>query len=667
MASVSIYKFLAVVYDTMLREKIKTRVSFIGGPSRIINISFNAKKEAAYTLIEGKKKDRFRIVLGGGLVKKIANLPDRVFKRSEIEPCAEDIFKSFYALLNHELGHDLYTDMVSTEISLYPKEKYRGFMHTMFNVLEDVVIEECMVELYNIKFPYDVNPRVYFDYMIERMFEPQLDEYTDDGTQAGFINYILIKLRCGGRKPKNSCPIYDKYKKDLNPLMLDVLTEENGTQRVHKTVVLCEWIIDNIKEFSWEMPEPEEIISGKGAGSGVGVPMPAPGGGMSPSKGGRLIKGDEEEDESPSGKLGGDGDPEGKPDEESEGEDESETKDDESEDEEPEEDDEEEEEDEKEDEEEEETYEDDEEKVEKDIDEDVFSTVFNDDYHDGDDHMWSYAKEDFEIKDSSVTSKIDEIIENNIHAIREVSDFLTLFKGRIKPMRTEGMRSGRLSARRAISNELRGGCDTKIFQRKLARGRDADAVLSLLCDLSGSMDGEKSEVCAQACVILAQACEWSGIPFEVNAFVKTFDGRAGISYTIVEKEFTDTFESAKPYLGINSSELLRCFTVHNDVPTFAGNSEEVNLYYIWQKYKKVKHKTKLMFVLCDGATTGSKNNLRETVAKMESEDNIIVIGIGIVNTDVEDSYRHCKVFRTIKDVEEGLASYLIDTVTEYAM
>jgi len=628
--AISAKKFLSSFYSQAVREKIKLKIALVGGPSRKIGLTFDVSSDNAYTTIGGKSKDKLLIHIGGGLVKRLACLPDDFTKKETIKLLIPDIFKAFYGLVYHELGHDVYTDMKSTEISEYPKVEYRGFMHNMFNILEDVVIEFCMAVLFKKEFAYDVNPKVYFDFIIERMFKPQGATYEDDKTQVGFMNYLLLFLRIGEKNIKNNCAIFDKYRKDLTPLLNDVLCEPNGTKRVHNTVVLCEWIIENIKEFDWTMPEPPEYekVSGKTASS------PIPGAKEGFPVIGRTEGADSTEEE---------GSDEKEPEEEEE----------EPKEEEPEK-------------EEEEDDEEEEAKVEKEIDEDIYDEVFNDFLHDYDEHEWVDAKEEYEVKKPEVIDQIDEIINENSGMIREVSDYLTLFKGRIKPMRTEGMTSGRLAVRRAIRDEINGGCSTRLFQRKLARGKDADLTIMLVTDNSGSMSGLKSEICSKACIILSQACEWSHIPFEVNAFTKTSDSWDGISFTITEKGMNDTLETCKPFLAINSSEMIGSLRSDRRIPTFAGNSEEVNLYYIWQRFKKVKHKTKLMFVLCDGATTGSRDSLRKVVNGMESEDNIIVIGIGILDSCVLNIYNNAKVFRTMEELDNDLAPYLIDTLSKYA-
>ena len=73
-----------------------------------------------------------------------------------------------------------------------------------------------------------------------------------------------------------------------------------------------------------------------------------------------------------------------------------------------------------------------------------------------------------------------------------------------------------------------------------------------------------------------------------------------------------------------------------------------------------------MFVLCDGGTTGSRDSLRTVVQKMQEESGIIVIGIGILDTSVVGIYDNVKVFHTMKELEDELGPYLIDTLSQYA-
>ena len=231
--------------------------------------------------------------------------------------------------------------------------------------------------------------------------------------------------------------------------------------------------------------------------------------------------------------------------------------------------------------------------------------------------------------------------------------------------RTPGFTSGSLNIPQAMQDEARDGCETKLFTRNVVRGQMVDLAVSLVCDNSGSMTGRKSTLASIAALALAQACEWSKIPFECSCFTKTCDSSSGTSITIIEKEIDEPFEKMKPYFGINDDDLIYYLRSERRIPTFCGNSEEVNLFHIWKKFRKVPHKTKLMFVFCDGATTGSRDSLKTVIKRME-QDNIFVIGIGLMAPEVQTIYPHHRVFNSYDEMQRELSPYLVKTLSEFA-
>ena len=78
-------KFLSALYASAIRDKIKTRIALVSGPSLTINLTFNVRADGAWISLDGRKKDRLRIYIGGQMVKKAANLPDQ-FTNKETLP-----------------------------------------------------------------------------------------------------------------------------------------------------------------------------------------------------------------------------------------------------------------------------------------------------------------------------------------------------------------------------------------------------------------------------------------------------------------------------------------------------------------------------------------------------------------------------------------------------
>ncbi len=651
--SVKANSFVSVVYQngkapkdlSAIRDWIRTTAE-LTCPDKHISVSLNPKADTAYIQRAGKKRENFRIVLSSMLTRITTGMPDEFDNKDKMRPFVLETRLSLCAQFIHELGHAKFTDMVSDTIAAYPKKEYIGFLHNLFNVMEDPKQEDCMSSWWKINFPYKLQASSVLRWQVKKIFGPAAEKYEDDGTPGGFLNYLLLCLRVGRKNIKRSCAVFEKYQEGIVPRVKAFLVENDGTKRVQLAVELGEWLIENVTEFDWgevRMPPKSEIKSGsmptgskpeKGVSSGKDIledgsassspetDKPTPDSGDSKGK----------EGESASDAEGKAGEKEG----EEEGEKEA-------------------------------PEEEGEEVFEDDIeDREVTDEIIDDFIQEGEDHEWIVAKDEYEY-DPLVVEKLDEQIEEFTDAINDVSKFLTLFKGRIKPRETSGFSRGKFDVKAAIRNRMSGGCDVKCFKQKTARGKDADLAVSLLCDNSGSMSGKKSRICSKAALVLGQACEWADIPFECNAFTKERDGYDYTSFTIVEKGFEDSFQKAKPYFAINDSELLdRYLQSERRIFTFSGNSEEVNLHYVWKKFASVKHKTKLLIVLCDGETTGSEDELKKVVNNIEAEDGIIVIGIGICCRAVAEIYPHHKLFNTEQELSEELAPYLIDVVSKYS-
>lgn len=648
MKTIRITKFLGTLYQyyeistgVPMRDHIFTLNNVLIGPGKKIKVTFDTRGSGAYTSLERGDASTRRVVLGGGLVKQIAGLPDTITDKAVMKTLFSPSIKAIMGLNLHEMGHNLFTDMVSRDIVDYKDINKRGLLHSLFNIIEDYVVEESMVLYYKKNRPYDISPRKFFDFTIQSIFEPQAERYKDTGANAGnFMQYLLLLLRCGKSAIKETNAVFEAHKAEFVPKLQDVLMTSDATARLKATVALGEWMFENIPEIKWEIEEPP--AKEKKSGS-----LPIEGG--MPSSEGAVSSGElDKKLGSPAGATGkeegaeGGGEPKESSGDEKEKEEEKEG-----------------------------TGEKDEEEDKSapmpdfEADDEITDEVFNDEIHDGDDHEFVIAKDEYTY-DGALIGELDEELEKVSPAAQDVSKFLTLLKGRRRPKMQEGFTRGELNLRRAIQDEMHGGCDLKLFKQPVRKGRDADAAFWLLGDNSGSMSGGKSRVCAKGILTMALACDWAKVPFCASCFTKTWDSYTGTCITIIEKDFEDEFEKAKPYFGINSSSTID--RLHSDkyIPTFAGNSEEINLFYIWKRFQRVNHKTKILMVLCDGATTGSRDSLKRIIRQIE-DDGIIVIGLGIMCSEVANIYPRHKLFGSMEELERELPQYLIDTLSEYAV
>lgn len=605
------------------------------------NVVFDYKGKQAYTYADKKK---FTIVLGAELIKKICGLGN-VINKEQLKERYSEIDTCMFLLFCHELGHNKFTDMVSTAIKEYPKPQFIGFLHTLFNIIEDPVEEIAITNYIKKNHPYDRIPD--FNWLVDRLFEGDSYEFREN--QENFLNYLLLVLRIGKDKIKNSNPIFEKYKADLLPLIKDCLYESDGTERLHKIIKLGEWIIENIKEFSWEdMPTSGTETSGSRSSLG-GSPASIKRIKRSLDKlKDKTDDSSKEETEGGSSSFGVDKGEDGysspEEDEETEEDDEIGGGDKEEED------------------------DDDESSVITESSPELDENELEDYFGEGDDiEALKHVTEDVSDKISyneTVVPILQERIDKYsgiINSVAKVFNLLTTWK---KPFKETGFTSGKFDIRRAIQSELRRETGLNIWSRQISRGKIPDPVVSIICDNSGSMFGNKAHICCDATLGLSAALEKAHIPFEVWGFTKTLDNLSGTSISLLFKKIEDNFSLKLPWFGLNDSGLAFSYYSNPlDVPLFRGNSEEVNINFIGNDFLKRKETRKIMIVLCDGATTGSRGTLKRIINNLEKKG-VIVIGLGIQDRGVEQLYTNHKVFANSEELQ-NLPEYMIEIIQNY--
>lgn len=632
-------KFLRKVYSQEVTKIFSVKnICFL--PKTKIYFTYDQRAEVAYTRNISSGSPDYRIVFGGRMVAKVAGLPDKFYNVMDANKFLIPTDRAFQALYYHEMGHVLFTDMKNTTIINYPKAEYRNFLHSLFNILEDIVIERYCMSYY---YPYTAK---YFKFLVENVFPPQMKEYKDKDKDASvFLNFLLLKLRLGARFTGTN-ETWHKHQAKLAPMVLSILKEEDATERVIKAVKLGEWIIKNTDLDCASVSMDRDEITAGGCTSSPSTPGKSSGGKTKVNNGGgtkmpgskpnpgEVSEGSGGSNQDRSGDNGFDGTkPELKKKDELDDLTEKAGDID-------------------------EIYNPDNDLLIKDCPEiaDSFNDVLGDN---ADNHQWVDASQIY-APDSKVLPHVQERMSKYLRLATEVGKAFSVYKGRMKPKMNRGFHSGKLDMRTVMNNALTKGCNTKLFQRKITNGNAPDLAVSVLCDNSGSMSGNKSFVCTSAMMALARACQLCNIPIEINAFVEV----GGLNYTIKLKKFEDSLDKALPYLGITDSNIVDHYNHDPNIYNFYGNEDEVNLYYVWKEFIRNKHKDKVIIVISDGETCGSTDTLRKLVNEIK-KSSVNIIGLGIQSRAVAGIYPEYKLFDTEKSLQE-LPEYLTQTLLKLA-
>ena len=180
----------------------------------------------------------------------------------------------------------------------------------------------------------------------------------------------------------------------------------------------------------------------------------------------------------------------------------------------------------------------------------------------------------------------------------------------------------------------------KIFKTKNAPAPAADLVIELLLDCSGSMYGDKAKLAGKALIIFCEALNRLHIPFSVDAFTEDT-----ASVTISLKDYNESYDKQKTNMTL-FTELFFCRPLH----TWGGNIDEINLQFVSRSLLERKEKDKILIVISDGATCGSKNDLKRVAENIENQG-VTVLGIGIFDSNVKDIYKNHVILKTQDDLE----------------
>lgn len=607
-------RFCRVIY-TKFKERVVDVNAPILLPKCSLFTSYYSDGTACYCNAT-KKKGHYRITFGGAMIADALGLPgslDIIKARAKFD----DTNKMFRAVYYHEIGHLKYTAMHCTLITDYKEAKYRGAIHKLHNILEDIVIERyCM----SVRYAYT---RKYFEFLESLLFtEDKAKDYRDNDDMISFFNFLLLKLRMkkkfiGSNKFASEHPEYLDYVKM-------VLTEADGVKRIEKTITFFEWLLSQGLKGPEDIEKPKDSPDFKD-GEDTSSPMPGSGSAKAGSDVDEISRGSSKTsdakkvDELEDTEKVGEGDDEAKDDEDEDSEDEGSGSD--------------------------VDPDEDPSLLEDEVEESCVEALRSGDYG----HEFYNIKEYFKVT-SDTRRYIDSLMEKTSGISNAVATKIKSFKIRTRPRYIEGYSSGKLHVPSVIA-----GKPVNIFQRKEAKGMQTDLAIYLLLDNSGSMGELKSRVTTEAAIALTTACAKCNIPIAVSMFTADFDGIGATCYTYRMKTFKDKFDTSKYFLGTSDYKILNTYEYDKTFRCFAGNTDEINLFYVYQEYKKEPYRDKVLIIISDGATCGSADSLRK-LAK-EIEDEIFVIGIGACSTAPADIYARSKIFASTSELT-GLADFM---------
>jgi hypothetical protein len=199
-----------------------------------------------------------------------------------------------------------------------------------------------------------------------------------------------------------------------------------------------------------------------------------------------------------------------------------------------------------------------------------------------------------------------------------------------------------------------GEWNKRIFYR-LENRKYKNTCIGILTDWSGSMNGQKKDVAAEATARLSRVFD---IQLRVPTTIAAFSGTYGTCTIGLIKDFYDK-DSTRSIMS-----KFEYFNSHT-----CGNADGDALMWMYNKLSARREQRKIILVLSDGAPTDGKigsnpDDLLKAVAQsIERKPGFTLIGIGIGTTQVKRYYKNYRVLYDIKDLNKELIKVLKDTYT----
>jgi hypothetical protein len=218
---------------------------------------------------------------------------------------------------------------------------------------------------------------------------------------------------------------------------------------------------------------------------------------------------------------------------------------------------------------------------------------------------------------------------------------------------TTGFRSGhRLDLRRVMSFEADPRLWDRLWRRKSIPDRHQTAV-SLLVDLSGSMNGPKTDAAQAGTVLMAEALHRLEIPFAINGFqdrlIRFADFHDGLT------------ERVRTALGEMPLEVSGQRVGGNNTPSY--NDDGPCLREAAEQLLSAPADDRILIVVSDGMPAGRRSteeDLRSAIRLLAREPQLVLIGVGIgPDTDhVRDFYPHSRASVALDRFASVLAELL---------
>jgi len=195
------------------------------------------------------------------------------------------------------------------------------------------------------------------------------------------------------------------------------------------------------------------------------------------------------------------------------------------------------------------------------------------------------------------------------------------------------------------------GFNERVFKNKIDN-KTLDAAITVLVDMSGSMQGMKAYYALASTLLVNEVCSTLNIPVEIVGFT---DGKLNgftdwVPMMFIYKSFSD--------LKVDSDAIKKYFELSSSHMT--GNPDGENILWAHDRLIRRKEKKKLLIVMSDGSPAASKGSLgigkftNTVIKEIEKAKSVDIYGLGLCSNSVKDYYQSHSIVNRPEEIPSKL-------------
>jgi len=215
-----------------------------------------------------------------------------------------------------------------------------------------------------------------------------------------------------------------------------------------------------------------------------------------------------------------------------------------------------------------------------------------------------------------------------------------------------GLKRGKISPKSIYRAGNKGhAMEKRVFKKK----QDNDILntaVHVLCDMSGSMGGDKMVQAGISCKLLNDAIGRLGVPLEIAGFDDHYEAPKHAIWKAFGKQIT--------------GEVL-VDRITDSIPRMmSGNSDGESILWAYNRLISRKEKRKILIVLSDGSPAGYSGDCmaytKTVVKEIEKGRMAEIYGIGIEDMNVKLIYKHNTTIDDASELEGALLKVITDKI-----